>query len=982
MSHDHHHEEETTGFDRRSFLKLAGFSFGAILAGCQEGKLEKAIPFLIQPEEVTPGLAYWYSTTCHGCSAACGVLAKNRDGRPVKLEGNPDHPLSRGGLCAIGQASLLTVYDSQRLRAPHAGGKQITWEELDAAVMDALARHAPSGIRILTGTINSPATLAVINRFLARYGNARHIQYDAISTSAILDAHALSHGVRVLPHYRFDKAKTIVSFAADFLGSWISAVEFTAAYRKGRSLEGTPPKFSRHIHIESALSLTGSNADKRIAVSPGEMQASVKLLMMNLLKKSGTPASVAAPNLAFADQIEEIAGELWNARGESLVVCGANDTHTQLMVNVINQLLGNYGSTLDVERPSLQAKGNDAELNSLLDEIESGQVGILITAGCNPVYDLPVGTSLGEKLATLPLTIALSDRLDETASAARFALPLPHPLEGWNDAEPVAGVVAVTQPVMQSLSNGRSLAESLARWMGEKKTAYELIREEWNATIFKRATGATTFEKFWNDAVMTGVAQANPPPVKASFKQSVIADTLNEPASTETGSMMLVLQPSLTMLDGRHAHNPWLHELPDPVTKIVWDNYASLSQRAALRLGVVKGDIVTITTDDGKRIALPVHIQPGQHEGVVAVAFGYGRKGTDRFFDIGPKWMQSRPTVEKGHLVGVNAAPLLAFVNGSLQYAGRNVTLAPTSRSVELVATQEYDSLYNPDLLGKPTTERRPIVQETTLAAYTKDPSAGSFDKHEIVSMWSDDHKYTGHHWGMAIDLTACTGCSACVVSCQAENNIPVVGKDEVRRNREMTWIRIDRYYDESDGNFSVAHQPMMCQHCGNAPCETVCPVLATVHNDEGLNQQIYNRCVGTRYCANNCPYKIRRFNWFHYYRGDDMQRMVLNPDVTVRDRGVMEKCSFCVQRIQLAKIEAKRDGRPVKDGDVQPACAQSCPAKAIMFGDMNDPKSTIAAQMKDPRYYRVLEEIGVKPSVGYMTLVHDREETKEVTHG
>ncbi len=982
MSHEHHHhEDEPTGLDRRSFLKMAGFSFGAFLAGCREGKLEKAIPFLIQPEEVTPGLAYWYSTTCGGCNAACGILAKNRDGRPVKLEGNSDHSLSRGGLCAIGQASLLGLYDSQRLRNPVAHGKQVTWNELDAAVRAALERHSSAGVRILTGTVNSPTTLSVINRFLARYSNAQHIQYDAISYSAILDAHTISHGVRVLPRYHIEKAKTIVSFAADFLGSWISPVEFTSAYRKGRSLNETPPIFSQHIQFESALSLTGSNADIRVAVSPQEMQLCLRHLMEIILRKAGQSVTGLTVENSFADRIASIAEKLWAGRGESLVICGVNDRKMQLMVNLINEILGNYGTTLDIRRPSQQAQGNDAGLKSLLDEIDEGKVGVLITAGCNPLYDLPA-PDLAAQLLTIPLTVAMSDRLDETASAAQFACPLPHPLEGWNDAEPVAGIVAITQPVIQSLSNGRSLAESLNCWMGEKKSAYELIREEWNANIFKRTSGASTFDEFWNTAVMAGFAQVNPLPVKSSFNQSSFASVSSDTAFPAAGSLMLVLHPSLATFDGRHAHNPWLQELPDPVTKIVWDNYASISKSTAQRLNVAEGDVVAVNAGDGTRVELPVHIQPGQHDGVVAIALGYGRKGTDRFSDIGPKWIQSRPTVEKGNLVGINAAPMIAFVNGTLQYTGRSVTLAPTGRSVELVSTQEYDSLYNPDLLGKPTTERRPIVQETTLAAYSKDPSAGSFHKHEIVSMWSDDHKYAGHHWGMVIDLTACTGCSACVVSCQAENNIPVVGRDEVRRNREMTWIRIDRYYDESDGKFSVAHQPMMCQHCGNAPCETVCPVLATVHNEEGLNQQVYNRCVGTRYCANNCPYKIRRFNWFHYYRGDDMQRMVLNPDVTVRDRGVMEKCSFCIQRIQLAKIEAKRDGRPLKDGDVQPACAQSCPASAITFGDMNDSGSRIAKLMKNPRYYRVLEEIGVNPSVGYMTLVHDREEKKEVTHG
>jgi molybdopterin-containing oxidoreductase family iron-sulfur binding subunit len=425
------------------------------------------------------------------------------------------------------------------------------------------------------------------------------------------------------------------------------------------------------------------------------------------------------------------------------------------------------------------------------------------------------------------------------------------------------------------------------------------------------------------------------------------------------------------MLDGRHAHNPWLQELPDPVTKIVWDNYASVSPATAARLGLQESGVVRLEAD-GAGIELPVHVQPGQHDGAIAVALGYGRKGTDRFTRIGPQWFEAEPIVPPGGLVGKNAAPFLRFAGGALEYDNVPVTVTATGKSHPLVSTQEHHSLHVPEHLAPRNRERRPIVQETTLGEYTKDPSAGSFGRHEAVSLWPEEHTYDGSHWGMAIDLSACTGCSACLVGCMAENNIPVVGKDEVRRNREMTWIRIDRYYTEQDGRFSVAHQPMLCQHCGNAPCETVCPVLATVHSKEGLNQQVYNRCVGTRYCSNNCPYKVRRFNWFEYPHGDDLHRLVLNPDVTVRERGVMEKCSFCVQRIQEAKINAKKNGLPVKDGDIQPACQQSCPARAIVFGDMNNPESQLAQRMKDERFYRVLEETGVRPSVGYMTLVRD----------
>jgi molybdopterin-containing oxidoreductase family iron-sulfur binding subunit len=993
MSHKHHHYDNedvdpVSGIDRREFLKLAGFSFaGAVLAGCQQGKVEKAIPFLIQPEEITPGMAYWYSTTCGGCNAGCGVLAKNRDGRPIKLEGNPMHPISRGGLCAIGQASILSLYDSHRLKNPLFDGKDATWDHVDEQVMLELQKIKSFGgvVRLLTGSINSPTTLAVIDRFLASFPDSKHVQYSAISQSAILDAHKITHGTRALPRYYFDRAETIVSFDADFLGRWISPVEFTAGYRSGRTLAGTPPKFSHHTQFESRLSLTGSNADERIPVSPAELKQCAGRLAALLAGKAGRAIPMTAKLSEVLDgKIATLANRLWQSQGRSLVVCGSNDLQLQLLTNAINQWLGNYNHTLSLDQPSHQLREHDASLQSLIDEVHTGKVSALFVA-CDPVYDLPGGEKLAVSIAKIPLVVSFAERLDETAVAARVVCPEPHFLEAWNDAEPVAGVVSITQPTIQPLMNTRTMSESLSGWIGQPQKAYDLLRTEWVKAVFKRQSAEPSFEKFWSKTLLDGFAIVAPSnKAKPNFDNSAFESSLAaESEIKDDGSTVLLLQTSFTMLDGRHAHNPWLHELPDPVTKIVWDNCASLSSETAQRLGLSEGDLVQITANDSSAIELPVHIQPGQHDGVVVVSLGYGRKGTDRFTNIGPEWLQARPTVAPGEVVGRNAAPFSEFKNGALSYSGRVVVLTATGRSQSLVATQEYDSLYDPILFGKPSKERRPIVQETTLAAYASNPAAGSFHKPELDSMWPEDHRYTGHHWGMVVDLTACTGCSACVVGCQAENNIPVVGKDEVRRNRELTWIRLDRYYDEADGEFSVSHQPMMCQHCGNAPCETVCPVLATVHNSEGLNQQVYNRCVGTRYCANNCPYKIRRFNWFEYPRGDDMQKMVLNPDVTVRDRGVMEKCSFCIQRIQSAKIDAKNEGRQLKDGDIQPACAQSCPAQAIAFGDMNDPQSEVSKRMKDKRYYRVLEELGVRPSVGYMTLVRNSEEKKkEPQHG
>jgi molybdopterin-containing oxidoreductase family iron-sulfur binding subunit len=453
--------------------------------------------------------------------------------------------------------------------------------------------------------------------------------------------------------------------------------------------------------------------------------------------------------------------------------------------------------------------------------------------------------------------------------------------------------------------------------------------------------------------------------------------------------MVAVLYPKAAILDGRHAENPWLQELPDPVTKAVWDNYACLSPATAGRLSLDDGDVVRIRAGaDGPALELPVLVQPGQHDRVVAVAIGYGRAGTERFAAIGPDWLEARPTVAAGARVGVRAAPLMELSGGRLVSDRTGVTLAPAGRKADLARSQHWHTLVPPEQVAGKNAPPRDMVRETTLAAWRRDPSAGSHGTHGPAAgggMWAADFPYEGHHWDMAIDLSACTGCASCVIACQAENNIPVVGKDEIRRSREMQWLRVDRYFSGEGEGTAISHQPLPCQHCDHAPCESVCPVLATVHSEEGLNQQVYNRCVGTRYCANNCPYKVRRFNWFTYSRENPIENLVLNPDVTVRTRGVMEKCTFCVQRIQEARAEARREGRPIRDGDVTPACAQSCPAGAIVFGDGNDAGSRVSQAMKSPRAYRLLEELNTRPSVAYLTVVRDRQETNAEsrrTHG
>lgn len=939
------------GPDRRGFLKAVGFSFGsAALAGCSR-TVPKIEPNLIQPEGFIPGRSVYYASTCLACAAACGTLVKVRDGRPIKLEGNPDHPVSRGGLCAVGQASILGLYDRQRVAQPLLDGKPAEWEQADKFVLARLdeARKNGSAVRLLTGTLHGPTESAWIRRFLEGFRNARHVEYDALSASAILDAHERTHGARILPRYRFDKADVIVSIDADFLGTWISPVEFARGYSDSRDPGGT--RYAWHAQVESRMSLTGTKADRRVLLSPGEMGRFVSDLAEAVRTGSSSRAEVA-----------ECAKRLREARGSGLVISGSQDVATQALVNRINEELGNYGTVLEADRSSRQRRGDDRALENLMAELRDGRVDVLIVAGANPVFELPGGDAVGKA----KLLVVHAERLDETAAKAHVVSAASHTLESWGDAEPVDGTASLVQPCLRPLFRTRAWVETLAAWSGKPSPVLDMVRDHWQKEIFPRTKSGLAFDRFWEKTLQDGFAQYEPAArAKTAGVREAAASQGGETTRQEGFDLVLYAKPAL--FEGRHAYNPWLQEVPDPVTKVAWDNYACLAPGAAAKMGVAMGDVVRVECG-GQTIELPALVQPGQHEETVAVALGFGSRLSARFAKAGPEWIEARPTLNEKGLVGLNAAPLLALERGALRYSRGGAKVTRTGKHTDLACTQEHHSLSVPERLKPAGSGPRPIVQETTLVQVREHP--GPLKEAPRPELWPPDHTYPVHRWAMVIDLNACTGCSACVVACQAENNIPVVGKDEMRRKREMHWMRIDRYYSGSPENPRVAHQPMFCQQCDHAPCETVCPVLATSHSDEGLNQQTYNRCVGTRYCANNCPYKVRRFNWFAYSREDRMANLALNPDVTVRSRGVMEKCTFCVQRIQDGKMIAKTEGRPVRDGDILTACQQTCPAKAITFGDLRDRESEVSRLMENGRRFRVLEEINVRPAVGYLKII------------
>jgi molybdopterin-containing oxidoreductase family iron-sulfur binding subunit len=904
-------------------------------------------------------------------------LVKSRDGRPIKLEGLPDHPLSRGGLCAVGQASLLGLYDSHRFAGPLRDGNAVDWKDVDTAIHGKLTdvRNRGGKVRLLTGSVTSPTLRVTIARFLGSFPDARHVMYDALSVSALLDAHAETHGVRRFPKFRLERCDVIVGVDADFLGTWVSPVEFAAGYRERRKVDENANSFSYHVQFESRMSLTGSNADRRYPVAPGEIIALLDALAKRVaarLATGGTPPPAGALSLP-TEVLDDIAARLVASREKCLVVCGSQDVAAQRICNVINERLGNYGTTLDLAEPSNQRLGNDADVVMLLDELHRGEVSALFIAGVNPVYELPEGEAFAAALDQTGLAVYCGERANETSALATIVCPDHHFLETWGDVEAVGGVAAIRQPLIRPLFNTRPLLESLNEWTGTPMSAYEAVQNHWREATYPRSEQREPFQQFWDRTVHDGWTRVRP---ESGETPSFSGETATRVArETATDAFTLVVYPKVGLFDGRHAFNPWLQELPDPVSKVTWDNYACLSVAAARLLGVKEGDVVRI--DGGgvpEPLELPAYVQPGQHDRVVAVALGYGQQMTARFANIGPKWIQGKPTVGTDGLVGKRANGFLLRDGGRVRYERAGVRVTPTGTSARLASTQTHHTITVPEHLAPTEQRRRQILQEAALAAYLNDPHAGSHASHnEYKPLYPGDHPKRGHHWAMAIDLTACTGCSACMVACQAENNVPVVGKDEVRRRREMHWLRIDRYYSGDGDEIDVAHQPMMCQHCDNAPCENVCPVLATVHTEEGLNAQVYNRCVGTRYCANNCPYKVRRFNWFRYRHDDPVENLALNPDVTVRSRGIMEKCSFCVQRIQNAKFEAKRQRQPLVDGAIQPACQQSCPMQAIVFGDLNDPESRVAKLSQNPRGFRVLEEIDVQPSVMYMTLVRNR---------
>jgi len=937
---------------RRDFLKMLGFTVGyaALATGC-ETPVRKAIPYLNQPNEITPGIANYYASTYFDGHDYCSVLVKTREGRPIKIEGNELSPISQGATSARVQASVLNLYDTARLQGPLKNGEPSTWPTVDSDIVTQFEDIAAENgkVVILTSTIISPSSKKVIKDFILKFPNTEWLTYDSVSMSAYRKANELTFGKPFIPSYSFENAKIIVSFNADFLGTWLSPVEFTKQYTKNRKVLDGKDSMSRHIQFETNMTLTGGKADKRYPIKPSEEGVILMNLYNEIASKSGKPV-FSCPSSPV--DVSALATELLDAQGESLVISGTNDLEIQKTVNAINDLLYNYCNTIHLSHPSNLKQGDDEAIAKLVNEMNAGEVNGLLVWNANPVYDYPEPQKFVSGLEKVSLLVSFSDVQDETAKLAHYVCPDNNYLESWNDAEPREGVYSLAQPTIPKLFNTRQVQETLLKWAGNRTDFLSYMETFWEENLFTEQTEFTSFKKFWNQTIHDGTFIKELPTEPAPM-YSEVELKLNTATSSE--GLELLPYEKVAIGTGKHANNPWLQEMPDPTSMATWDNYLCISPKFAEEEDLENEDVVKINDD----IEIPVLVQPGQAYGTASIALGYGRTSAGKVADD----------------LGLNVYPFLTINDGDKKLPGSRINISKTGKTYPLALTQTHNTM-----------ENRPLARETTLKEWKVDPAAGNemhADAEEKHTSLYVQPQFKGFRWGMAINLNACVGCGNCVISCQAENNVSVIGKEQVKNRRIMHWMRLDRYYSGDLENPSIIHQPVMCQHCDNAPCENVCPVAATPHSDEGLNQMIYNRCIGTRYCMNNCPYRVRRFNWFQFQNNDEFDynqnnelgKMQLNPDVTVRSRGVVEKCSLCVQRIQEKKLLAKTEDRPLEDGEIKTACQQSCPANAIVFGNLLDPESEIAKLVENPRNYQLLETIHTLPSISYLTRIKNEDE-------
>lgn len=977
-------------FDRKTFLKFMGASVAMASLNCVRKPVEKIVPYVnlnkpngenAQYDFVKHGHSYHYASVCGACSAGCGTLVKARDGRPLKLEGNPSHPVSQGALCSSGQASIFDLYDPDRVQEPVKikGGKArpSDWIAMEKEIKAALAENKGK-TRILSKPISSPSSSALLGDFLSSVGGGKVYETEmSFLEDAISLGQELSYGKAIVPNYHFDKAKVILSIDADFLGTWISPVEFQKDFSKRRALVGTKGDVNTFIAAEVNPTTTGSNADARLPIKPGDQRkfaltiakALSDLGLSGATGVGGINVETASKEMGLTPELVRAAAKaLSGAKGASLVVAGGAQAGTkdavdlQVAVNMINSMLGNDGKTIDSSAVRKEGRTNYfANLQSLKKELDAGQVGVLILNDINLFYNLPNSEEWEASLRKAALVVSFAFKVDETAPYVNYVAPKSHFLESWSDSSPITGLYAIQQPTVRPIFQSKSLEDALISWAGGtlagSSNFYEYIQTKWKG------------RGNWDDVLRAGFFTSGSTSSLSADRGARSFRGTIRPLEASTSGLTLAFYHSLAMKDGEQANSSLLQELPDPISKVTWDNYLAISPMAATELGLATNDMVKVTAN-GKSVELSTYVQPGLHKDALAIALGYGRTAAGTI----------------GNGVGKSVVHMLQLGENGLVTSGFSAKVEKLGKKYKLATTQTHNMM-SPEFIAGTKWDERPLILSAKIQEFKENPKSG-IPEPEIPKILKDGKlvrsagvnpgfEYTGYRWGMAVDLTQCTGCGACVTACSIENNVPAVGRDEVRVGREMHWMRIDRYFigdPNKPESLEIAHQPVMCQHCENAPCETVCPVAATVHGSEGTNDMVYNRCVGTRYCSNNCPYKVRRFNWMEHWTGTEKAKaprnLGLNPEITVRARGVMEKCNFCASRVAEKKIKAKNEGRKLVDGEVKSACQETCPSDAIVFGDINNPESKVSKLIKDPRSYKILEYLNVGPSVSYLSRI------------
>ncbi len=922
-----------SSLNRRDFMKLLGASLAlAGLAACAAPvrESEKIVPYVRAPEEVVPGKPLFYASAITSGGYASGVLVESHMGRPTKIEGNPDHPASLGATDSMMQASVLTLYDPDRSQNVSQEGNMSTWEDATAALSAALAGlEDGEGLHILSGTITSPTLTSQLNQVLGKYPEARWHQYDPSHSDNVLTGAELAFGEAVQTRYELSEAEVILSLGADFLGSGPGKLRYTREYsRRRRVYDEEHAEMNRLYLVESTPSITGSVADHRLPLRDAEIEA----LARALAEEFGIEAQASGrPEAVSAEWFEALLEDLQEARGKSLVIAGAEQSPAvHVLAHAINEALGNVGQTVIYSEPVAANPVNQlASLTTLVNDMNADKVNTLVMIGGNPVYNAPADLNFAAALNKVPLSVHLSMYQDETSAVSTWHIPQTHELETWSDARAFDGTATIMQPLIAPFYGGKSAHELLAAVLGETETnSYDVIRAFWR----EQAEG--DFDAFWRNTVYRGVVEGT----ELKTKEVSLTAEIPAPSATANGEALeVVFRPDPSIGSGEYANNGWLQELPKPFTKLTWDNAALVGPATAERLNLRQDDVVELSLD-GRSVEAPVFILPGQADNVVTLHLGYGRSNAGNV----------------GTGAGFNA---YALRNSENPWSATELSLSKTGERYKLSSTQIHFSM-----------DGRNLVRSGTLAEYEENPEFVEEMEHIVESDLYTDWEYNSYAWGMVIDQTVCTGCNACVTACQAENNIPIVGKDEVAIGREMHWIRVDSYYRGDLDNPELLHQPLPCMQCEKAPCEPVCPVGATMHDTEGLNVMVYNRCVGTRYCSNNCPYKVRRFNYLQYAELEENAfAMQKNPDVTVRSRGVMEKCTYCTQRINTARIQAELEHRSIQDGEVVTACQAACPAEAIVFGDINDPGSKVTAYKASPLNYGLLTELNTFPRTTYL---------------